>query len=167
MRYVAAPWREPYVRKVHQTAGCALCRALKSGQDEDGHILHRGQRSFVILNKYPYLPGHLMVAPFKHLSAFDRSEKALSDEIADLLKLSLKVLKVGYRPQGFNVGMNLGRSAGAGVVDHYHLHVVPRWQGDSNFMPIIGRTKIVIEDLDATFARLAPLFRKEARRRST
>ena len=106
-----------------------------------------------------------MIAPFRHTAAFERAPKPLTDEMADLLKLSLGVLKKAYRPQGFNIGMNLGRSAGAGVVDHFHLHVVPRWTGDSNFMPIVGGTKIVIEDLDATYARLAPLFRERRRAR--
>jgi ATP adenylyltransferase len=107
-----------------------------------------------------------MVAPFRHTAALERAPKPLSDEIGDTVKMSLRVLKKAYRPHGFNVGLNLGRSAGAGVVDHFHVHVVPRWTGDANFMPIAAGTKIVIEDLDATYARLAPLFAKEARRRS-
>jgi ATP adenylyltransferase len=165
MQYIAAPWRGTYVRNVHKMTGCVFCRAKIIRDEKRSRILYQGARAFVIMNKFPYQPGHLMIAPYAHTAAFDRAGKALRDEISDLLKMSLKVLKKAYHPQGFNVGMNLGRSAGAGVVDHFHLHIVPRWQGDSNFMPVVGGTKIVLEDLDATFARLRPLFEKEAGKR--
>ncbi len=118
-----------------------------------------------MLNKYPYTPGHLMIAPYKHISSFERSKKETTDEMTDLLKLSLKVLKKNYQPHGFNTGMNLGRSAGAGVTDHFHLHVLPRWTGDSNFMPIVSRTKVIIEGLETTYERLFPLFEKERKTR--
>lgn len=166
MRYIAAPWRAPYVRNASRPAACIFCAAAKAGDDRAALVLHRGRRCFVILNKFPYQSGHLMVAPFRHTAALERAPKPLSDEIGDTVKMSLRVLKKAYRPHGFNVGLNLGRSAGAGVVDHFHVHVVPRWTGDANFMPIAAGTKIMIEDLDATYARLAPLFAKEARRRS-
>ena len=167
MRYMAAPWRSDYVRGVDKktSAGCAFCRARALGDDRRARILHRGAQAFVIMNAYPYQSGHLMIAPLRHIAAFDRAPKALTDEMSDLVKMSLSVLKKAYRPQGFNVGMNLGRSAGAGIADHCHMHVVPRWRGDANFMPIVGRTKVVLEDLDATYDRLAPLFRKAAARR--
>ena len=164
MDYIAAPWRETYVRTCHTERGCVFCRAHRKGDDRAAGILHRGRHAFVILNKFPYLPGHLMVAPFRHLSAYDRSPKAVSDEMADLAKLSLRVLRARYRPHGFNAGMNLGRSAGAGVTGHFHLHIVPSWTGDSNFMPIVGRTRVVLEDLETTYDRLAPLFRTWGRR---
>jgi len=164
MDYIATPWREAYVRTCHRERGCVFCRAHRSGDDREARILHRGRHVFVILNKYPYLPGHLMIAPYRHLAAFERAPKAVSDEMADLAKLSLRVLRAGYRPHGFNAGMNLGRSAGAGVTGHFHFHIVPRWTGDASFMPIFSRTRIVIEDLDTTFDRLSPLFRKLGRR---
>jgi ATP adenylyltransferase len=164
MNYVAAPWRETYVRTCHSERGCVFCRAHRCPDDRKAHVLYRGREAFVILNKFPYLPGHLMIAPYRHLAVYERAPKALSDEMADLAKLSLRVLRARYRPQGFNTGMNLGRSAGAGVAGHFHLHIVPRWTGDANFMPIVGRTRIVIEDLDTTFDRLSPLFQKERRR---
>ena len=166
MRYIAAPWRASYVRNVYKPAACVFCAAPKAGDDRAAFILHRGRRCFVILNKYPYQSGHLMVAPYRHTAALERAPKPLSDEIGDMVKMSLRVLKKAYRPHGFNVGLNLGRSAGAGVVDHFHVHVVPRWTGDANFMPIAGGTKVMIEDLDMTCARLTPLFAKEARPRS-
>jgi len=162
MEYIPAPWRGKYVRQVRRKKGCIFCEAARLGDDAASFIVHRGRHNFIILNKFPYTPGHLMIAPYRHLSVFARAPKEASDELADLLKLSLRVLKKAYRPQGFNAGLNLGRSAGAGVVDHYHLHVVPRWPGDSNFMPLVSRTRVVIEDLDQTYSRLAPLFAKEA-----
>jgi ATP adenylyltransferase len=158
MRYIAAPWRMDYVRNVQKTKGCVLCRALKTPDDRAAFILCRGTHSFVILNKFPYVSGHVMIAPLVHRAAYERSSPAVSAEISELLKTTLRVLRAAYRPQGFNIGMNLGRSAGAGVVAHYHIHVVPRWSGDANFMPVVGRTKIVIEDLASTYARLRPLF---------
>jgi ATP adenylyltransferase len=158
MRYIAAPWRTDYVRTVETTKGCAFCRALKAPDDREASILFRGAHSFVILNKFPYVSGHVMIAPVAHRASYDRSSAALTAEISELLKTTIRILKAAYRPQGFNIGMNLGRSAGAGVVGHYHLHVVPRWAGDANFMPIVGETKVVLEDLATTYARLRPLF---------
>jgi ATP adenylyltransferase len=102
-----------------------------------------------------------MIAPYRHVAVYEKSAKAASDELADLLKLSLRILRKSHRPHGFNTGMNLGASAGAGVADHYHFHVIPRWVGDSNFMPLISQTRVVIEDLETTYARLLPFFRDE------
>lgn len=165
MRYIAAPWREAYVRKVEEMKACIFCRARRLKDDKGSFILYRGTHCFILLNRFPYLPGHLMVAPNKHLASFEQSGKELSDEISDLLKMSLNLLKKNYQPHGFNLGMNLGKSAGAGIADHFHFHIIPRWTGDSNFMPIVGGTKVVIEDLDTTYQRLRPLFEKEKRRR--
>jgi ATP adenylyltransferase len=164
MEYISAPWRGPYVRQVYRMRGCVFCRALKVRDDRSAHILYRGKYNFVLLNKFPYTPGHLMIAPFRHTASFDRVGKEASAEMASLLQLSLKILKKSVRPHGFNAGMNLGQSAGAGVVHHYHLHVIPRWHGDSNFMPLVSQTRVLIEDLDSTYDRLLPLFRREGRR---
>ena len=161
MEYILAPWREKYVKKVCRMQGCIFCRALKLKNDKAAFILFRGKHNFIILNKFPYNPGHLMIAPYRHLAAFDRAPKKIGDEMADLLKMSLRALRKSYRPHGFNAGMNLGQSAGAGVVDHYHLHVIPRWHGDSNFMPIVSQTRVLIEDLKSTYERLRLLFQKE------
>jgi len=160
MEYISAPWREGYVKKVCRMRGCVFCRALRMKNDRAAYILLRGQHNFIILNKFPYNPGHLMIAPYRHTAALEGAPKEASDELAELLKLSLKILKKNYRPQGFNAGLNLGRSAGAGVVHHYHLHVIPRWQGDSNFMPLVSQTRVVIEDLDSAYERLSALFHK-------
>lgn len=161
MEYIYAPWREEYVKKVFKMKECIFCRALKLKNDKEAYILYRGKYNFIVLNKYPYTPGHLMIAPYKHLDSFEQAEKESTDEFSNLLKLCLKVLRKKYNPHGFNTGMNLGQSAGAGVAKHYHLHIIPRWVGDSNFMPLISKTKVVIEDLEITYSRLSPLFQKE------
>jgi len=165
MEYISAPWRKEYIEKIYKMNECIFCRSLKAKNDKESYILYRGNYNFILLNKYPYNPGHLMIAPHKHLSSFERAKKEYTDEMGDLLKLSLRVLKKNYSPHGFNTGMNLGNSAGAGVADHYHLHVIPRWIGDSNFMPLIGNTKVTIEDLNMTYERLLPLFQKEQKKK--
>lgn len=158
MEYIFTPWREKYVKNVFIMKECIFCSALKAEDDSKAYILYRGIHNFVLLNKYPYTPGHLMIAPTRHLNSIEKSSKESSDEFGDLLKTSLKILRACYSPHGFNAGMNIGHSAGAGVADHYHLHVIPRWTGDSNFMPLVGATKLFIEDLDTTFTRLKALF---------
>jgi ATP adenylyltransferase len=160
-RYITTPWRERYIRTAGRAKGCALCAALRRRSDRAGLILHRGTTHFIILNKYPYTPGHLMIAPYRHTAAFERATPEEAGELASLAQLAVRVLRVRYRPEGFNAGMNLGRSAGAGLTEHYHLHVVPRWTGDSNFLPLVGGTRTLIEDLDTTYERLRPLFAKE------
>ena len=155
--YISAPWRAEYVRKVFKMTGCIFCQALKL-ERKKAYLLYRGKHNFILLNKYPYTPGHLMIAPTRHLDSIEKASQACAEEMVALLKLSLRILRRKYNPQGFNTGMNIGHSAGAGVADHYHLHVIPRWIGDSNFMPLVGKTKVVIEDLDATFSGLAGLF---------
>jgi len=160
-RYITTPWRARYIRTAGRAKGCVLCNALKRRSDRKAYILHRGDAFFVILNKYPYTPGHLMIAPYRHTAAFERATPAEAAEMAELMQMALRVLRSRYRPDGFNIGMNLGRSAGAGVTEHYHLHVVPRWTGDSNFLPLVSGTRTVTEDLDTTYERLRPLFEKE------
>ena len=159
MKYIAAPWREEYVKKAFKMTECIFCRALQTEKDDETFILHRAKHNFLILNRYPYTPGHLMIAPFAHLDSIEKAAKEVTDEMIDLLKMSLHVLRKAYRPHGFNTGMNIGHSAGAGVADHYHLHVIPRWTGDANFMPLIGETKVVIEDIAATYKKLREQFR--------
>ena len=165
MRYISAPWRAGYVRKVLSMKRCIFCEALKSRDDRSTAVLFRGGRNFILLNRYPYTPGHLMIAPNRHVADFTEAGPGERAELADLLQVALRVLRVLYAPHGFNAGMNLGRSAGAGVAGHYHLHVIPRWTGDANFMPLVGGTRVFIEDLDTTYQRLRPLFDKERARR--
>jgi ATP adenylyltransferase len=165
MRYISAPWRADYVRKALSMKRCIFCEALKSRDDRSATVLYRGRRNFLLLNRYPYTPGHLLIAPKRHVADFADARLDERAELADLLQVAIRVLRASYAPHGFNTGMNLGQSAGAGVAGHYHLHVVPRWTGDANFMPLVGATRVFIEDLDATFKKLRPLFDKEQARR--
>lgn len=160
MEYISAPWRKKYVKNVFKMKDCVFCEAIKFNNDLKVYILYRGKHNFIILNKYPYTPGHIMIAPYEHLDLFEKADKESTDEMTDLIKLSLKTLRQHYRPHGFNTGMNIGQSAGAGVVDHYHVHIIPRWVGDSNFMPLISKTKVVIETLEKTYQQLSPLFQE-------
>jgi len=158
MEYISAPWRAKYVKNAPKMKGCVFCSATALENDQKAYILFRGVYNFIILNKYPYNPGHLMIAPFKHLDCLHKAEPEALWELMDLLQASLINLKTYYSPQGFNTGMNLGKSAGAGVADHYHMHIIPRWTGDANFMPLVGETKVVLETLEQTHEKLLPLF---------
>jgi len=160
MKYIFAPWRKEYILQACDMTECIFCSALKANNDSKSFILYRGDHNFIILNKFPYNPGHLMIAPYSHLDSMEKSSREESNELMVLLQLCLKNLRKNYNPHGFNTGMNIGRSAGAGVIDHYHLHIIPRWTGDSNFMPLIGKTKVVIEDLKTTYKQLLPLFKE-------
>lgn len=159
MEYMTVPWREDYVKNAYKMKECFLCIASKRKNDKKNFILYRGKYNFIILNKYPYSPGHLMIVPYQHLDSIEKAEKKSSDEMTDILKKSIEILRKVYHPHGFNTGMNIGHSAGAGVAHHYHMHVIPRWVGDSNFMPIIGKTKLTIEDLNKTYNNLYPSFK--------
>ncbi len=142
-----------------EPAGCVFCIAKTIGEGRQ-LIVHEGQLAYVILNKYPYNAGHLMVVPQRHvgtLAVLDRDELT---EMAVLTQLSERVLTEAFSPQGINVGINLGRPAGAGIVDHLHIHLVPRWNGDTNFMTVIGEVRVLPEELPRTAARLGPLFQK-------
>jgi ATP adenylyltransferase len=166
MRYISAPWRADYVQRALPMKGCIFCDAVRSRDDRGSAVLFRGRLHVVLLNRYPYTPGHLMIAPRRHLADFVEARAGERAELADLFQAALRVLRAAYAPHGFNAGMNLGASAGAGVTGHYHLHVVPRWTGDANFMPLIGETRVFIEDLDTTYRKLRPLFDEEKRRRA-
>jgi ATP adenylyltransferase len=149
-----APWRLEYIRSADEADGCVFCSAEAAG-DEDGLVVHRGERAFVLVNKFPYVSGHLMVAPVRHEGDFGSLSAEETVEIHRLAAVALEVLGAAMRPQGFNLGWNLGRIAGAGVVDHVHLHVVPRWSGDTNFMPVLADTRVLPEALEATRMTLA------------
>ena len=149
-----APWRLEYIAKADEHGSCIFCDAA-AGDDEERLVVHRGESTFVVLNKFPYSLGHLMVAPYRHVGEFAdlTDEEAL--EVHRLAERGLAALAQSYRPQGYNLGWNLGRIAGAGVVDHVHLHVVPRWAGDTNFMPVLADVKVIPEHLATTRRRLA------------
>jgi len=161
MKYVAAPWRRTYVQKALKMKKCVFCEALKQKNEADALILFRGQHNFIILNRFPYTTGHLMIAPYRHLAAFEKAPRPVVEEAVSLVQLVIRILKKCYKPHGLNIGLNLGHSAGAGVAGHFHIHVVPRWTGDANFMPVIGETRIFCEDLQTTYNRLKPYFDRE------
>jgi ATP adenylyltransferase len=154
VRQLWAPWRLEYVATADDDDGCVFCRAL-DGDDVERLVVHRGERAFVLLNKFPYSSGHLMVAPARHCGDFAALEPEEAVEIHALAAAGIGALKELYGPEGFNLGWNLGRVAGAGVVDHVHLHVVPRWGGDTNFMPVLAAVKVLPEHLAESRTRLA------------
>jgi ATP adenylyltransferase len=158
MERLWTPWRMEYVQAASDDqGGCIFCDKPALGDDEKALIVARGELAFVMLNAYPYNPGHLMVAPFRHIGDF---EDLTDEEMADassLLQKSIGALKEVSSPDGFNLGMNLGKVAGAGVADHLHWHLVPRWDGDTNFMPVVGQTKVLPELLSGTYEKLRPL----------
>ncbi|MEA2446379.1 MAG: adenylyltransferase [Actinomycetota bacterium] len=141
-----------------ETSGCIFCDALAAGDDEKLLIIHRGPTAFVIMNAFPYNTGHLMIAPNRHAGELSELDEAERSDLMELTNRSIEVIKDAIGPEGFNTGMNLGRIAGAGVPGHLHMHVVPRWGGDTNFMPIVGRTKVLPELLADTAAKLRPGF---------
>ena len=149
-----APWRLEYIEQADEQAGCVFCLAAE-GDDEERHVVHRGERAFVMLNKFPYSSGHLMIAPYRHVGELAALEDAEALEVHRLASSALEALGAEYAPHGYNLGWNLGRVAGAGVVDHVHLHVVPRWNGDTNFMPVLADVKVLPEHLIDTRRRLA------------
>ena len=148
-----APWRLEYVGSADEERGCVFCRAAE-GDDEERLVVRRGEHAFVLLNKFPYASGHLMVAPFRHGSAFDELADDEALEVHALAGRAMAALRAIYKPDGLNLGWNLGRVAGAGIVDHAHLHVVPRWSGDTNFMPVLADVKVMPEHLLETRRRL-------------
>jgi ATP adenylyltransferase len=148
-----APWRLEYVQHADEIEGCIFCRAA-DGDDEEQLVVHRGEHAFVLLNKYPYASGHLLVAPYRHGADFGRLDADEALEVHRLAADGLGALRAAYAPEGFNLGWNVGRVAGAGIVDHVHLHVVPRWGGDTNFMPVLADVRVIPEHLIATRRKL-------------
>jgi ATP adenylyltransferase len=153
MEYLWAPWRIEYIQRTSES-GCVLCQKPRQKEDEANFILYRGQHNFIILNAFPYNPGHLMVAPYRHTGDLQDLTDAEAKEHFDIVKKSLELLKEVMEPAGFNIGLNLGRAAGAGIAEHIHTHIVPRWQGDTNFMPVLSDTKVVSEALISTYRKL-------------
>ena len=142
-----------------EPAACILCEAQKNAQsDEQNFVLQRAEHNFVVLNRYPYISGHMMIVPYAHLGEFDAAPKEVTDEMMDLAKRCQTALREAYHPQGFNIGMNLGREAGAGVADHIHMHIIPRWIGDTSFMTTVADTRVLPEDLSTTYHKLRKKF---------
>ena len=155
-----APWRMPYIMSTvkQQEDGCVFCKMLAETEDERNLILHRGSKAFVVMNLFPYNTGHLMIVPTRHTGDYDSLNPKEHLELTGLLAKSLSALSIALSPHGYNIGMNLGRASGAGIVDHLHYHVVPRWSGDSNFMSVVADTKVISESLTDTWRRLKAAF---------
>ncbi len=161
MERIWSPWRMAYIQAAKEQGedgGCIFCDLPAEGDDVRTMILARGELAFVIVNSFPYNPGHLMVAPFRHVGAFTSLEAAELADVDALVARSIRALEQEMEPHGYNLGMNLGRVAGAGIPDHVHWHLVPRWNGDTNFMPVVGQTRVLPELLEETYARLRPRF---------
>jgi ATP adenylyltransferase len=156
------PWRYAYIKSGEDTTtkgNCVFCDILKNpASDEEKFILHRAGFNFVILNIYPYISGHLLIVPYAHLADLDQADKSSTDEMMDLAKHCQGILREVYQPNGINLGMNFGKAAGAGVADHFHMHILPRWIGDANFMTSVGETRTIPEDLKTTFKKLKTRF---------
>jgi len=161
MDYLWTPWRYQYMAQVSQgrQPDCVFCDAMERNNDEETLIVHRGKKAFVILNRFPYTSGHVMVVPCTHVAELNLCEQGALQEIMELAQRLESVFRKDYKPDGMNLGMNLGRAAGAGVAGHLHLHMLPRWFGDSNFMTVTGETRVHPEELKTTYERLKKAFR--------
>ncbi len=153
MKQIWAPWRMEYIQ-MKKGEGCILCEKPGQDSDEVNYILYRGGKNFIIMNSYPYNPGHLMIVPYRHLASLEELTAEELHEHFDIVSRSIKVLRQIFSPEGFNLGMNIGKVAGAGIEDHIHTHVVPRWQGDTSFMPVISDVRVVPEALAETYKKL-------------
>ena len=153
MEHLWAPWRIGYIETANEP-GCILCQKPGEDSDEANLVLYRGKYNFIILNLFPYNPGHLMIAPYQHTADLQDLSYEEIIEHFDLVRNGLQLLKDVLNPEGFNMGLNLGRVAGAGITEHLHTHIVPRWQGDTNFMPVLSQTNVIPEALIATYRKL-------------
>lgn len=161
MEKIFAPWRAYYILSNsddEKTDGCIFCEFPKRSEDEKRMIIERGRLCFVIMNAYPYNPGHLMVVPYRHTADVTSLSAAEFAEMTALSQKCVKALTKLMAPHGFNIGMNLGKVAGAGIDQHLHMHIVPRWNGDTNFMPVIGEVRVLSESLASTYARLSAIW---------
>jgi len=154
MDYLWTPWRYAYVTAGEKTSGCIFCDLPKAGDDAKVHIVHRGPSCYIVLNSFPYTPGHVMIVPFAHLDELQKLPTAAAHEMMELSQRMEKMLRQLYVPDGVNVGMNIGKAAGAGVAGHIHMHVLPRWVADANFVSVVGETRILPETLEMTYQRI-------------
>jgi ATP adenylyltransferase len=160
MNHLWSPWRMEYIENHNKEEGCVFCNAQAKEDSAENLIAHRGDRAYVILNRFPYTSGHLMVIPFVHVSTLEELDAPTRAEMMELTSCCTTVLKSIYKPQGFNVGLNMGEAAGAGVLGHVHIHIVPRWKGDTNFMLSVGQTRVLPERLEDTYERVKNEFQK-------
>ena len=154
MKRLWSPWRMKYIMNHSHTDQCIFCKALELKESNQNLIVNRGKYAFVLLNRYPYTSGHLMVAPYAHQPSLEELDEETRSELINLVTHAEKVLKKVYKPEGFNIGANIGSVAGAGVEGHVHFHIVPRWKGDTNFMSVVGETRVLPESLEDTLERI-------------
>ncbi len=157
MEQIWAPWRIKYIQ-MEKPEGCILCEKPKENNDALNYILYRGDKNFVIMNSYPYNPGHLMIAPYRHIANLEELTDEELLEHFQIIGRATKLLKQVFNPDGFNIGINIGKVAGAGIAEHIHSHIVPRWQGDTNFMPVLSNVRVVPEALAETYKKLKDKF---------
>jgi ATP adenylyltransferase len=155
-----APWRMGYILAENKADGCIFCPGTDRSVDQERLILHVGPRTMVVMNRFPYNNGHLLVAPIKHVSSLERLNQDETLGLLLMVRKSIEILKQVMKPDGFNVGLNLGHVAGAGMENHMHFHIVPRWKGDTNFMTVIEDVRVIPEHIKTTYAKLVPLFQK-------
>ena len=158
MDYLWTPWRYVYVSSVDKTDGCIFCRLLNLGDDEKALIVHRAGFNFIVLNAYPYTSGHVMVVPYEHVDRLNRLPDRAANEMMELTRRMETILIETYHPDGVNLGMNIGKAAGAGVAGHIHMHVLPRWVADASFMTVVGETRVLPEALEEAYRRLKERF---------
>ena len=157
MDHLWTPWRYQYISEAKAPTGCIFCVKAAEHKDAENYIVYRGELNFILLNLYPYTAGHMMIAPYQHVATLEQSPK---DALLEMMRLAQRAeinLRAVYRPDGLNIGLNIGASAGAGVAGHIHMHVVPRWSGDANFMTTIGETRVMPEDLRTTYQKLVKM----------
>ena len=157
MDHLWSPWRYQYVQKAHAAAGCIFCEMVEQ-KDEANFVVCRGKHNFIVLNLYPYTTGHLMIVPFQHVNTLEAAPPEALQEMMLLAQQAQRNLGGIYKPSGFNLGMNLGESAGAGIAEHIHMHVLPRWSGDTSFITTVGETRVLPEELSATYRKLRQAF---------
>jgi len=161
MDYLWTPWRYAYVSTAEKATGCVFCDAAAANDDAKTRIVYRGQHCFVILNTYPYTPGHVMIVPYAHLDELRNLPPEAANEMMQLSQRMESVLRELYHPDGINLGMNIGKAAGAGIAGHIHMHVLPRWVADANFLSVVGETRVLPETLDQTWNRMTKAMQKQ------
>lgn len=155
MENLWSPWRMRYVTDADKPGTCVFCNAVSEKDDEKNLVVHRGKKAYVILNRYPYTSGHLMIVPNQHVPSIEDLTPEVRAELIELVTQALAALRTVYKPQGFNVGINMGEAAGAGIAEHAHIHIVPRWVGDTSFISTVGETRVIPEELTVTFKRIS------------
>jgi ATP adenylyltransferase len=154
MDYLWTPWRYQYISTADQAQGCVFCDECQAGDDRERLVVYRGKHNFIVLNKFPYTSGHVMIVPYQHLDQLQKLPVAAAQEMMALTQKMEQVLRQEYHPDGVNLGMNIGKAAGAGVAGHIHMHVLPRWVADANFVSVIAETRVLPESLEQTWERL-------------